>query len=392
MKRIDQFAAIILLAVATASCGGQQPQEQGISFAPKERTSSLTDAERKEAIAQKKESYNVTIPESQLSSHGLKFSILQPIPQGEDITEEIAQRISTKMLQLATQNGISGLGTNPCFVLGVEIAQTGRTATSTAPQKMMVQYELTFKVVNALIGDVYATHTQEVTGVGRSFQEASLQAVREIQNTPEFQEMLATASSRIIDWYNSHLEALKSEVASAEGKGEIDFALALVESVPEEAAIAFKYAQSKQPGLLKQLKHQYAAESLSALRKAIAEANEAYSPAVAGCLQMVPEGTPEAKEAQRLYTAYEKRVAAKAAADNQMKALEAKRAHEKELAQIEANKLKCKYEQMATAKVLERSMRYESDQRNKGFWAKLGNRILNGIDYIGDKTTESEFE
>ena len=42
---------------------------------------------------------------------------------------------------------------------------------------------------------------------------------------------------------------------------------------------------------------EYAAESLAALRAAIPEANGSFSPKVAACLQMIPEGTSEANEA-----------------------------------------------------------------------------------------------
>ena len=82
----------------------------------------------------------------------------------------------------------------------------------------------------------------------------------------------------------------------------------------------------------------------------------------------------------------------KAAADNKQKELEEQRTHEKELAAIEADKMKCKYEQMANAKAMEKAMRYDSDQKNKGFWAKLGDRVLGGIDFLGDKVSDSEWE
>jgi hypothetical protein len=77
-----------------------------------------------------------------------------------------------KLLQIASQNGISGVGSYN-FVFGAEITETGRAATSTTPQKMTVKYEYTFKVLNTVSGDVYATSTQEVLGVGNSFVEAN---------------------------------------------------------------------------------------------------------------------------------------------------------------------------------------------------------------------------
>lgn len=390
MKYMYRAIAVIFIAFIVSSCGGQQ--KEGTKFAPNERTSALNENERKEAIAQKRSELNGLNLETLLYTHDIKFSIIEPEVQGEDITKEIANQIAVKMLQIASQNGISGLGTNPIFALGSEIVQTNRTATSTVPQKMTVQYDFTFKALNVVTGEVYATAIQTVTGVGRSFQEANQMSVREIKNTSDLQKMLQTASSRIIDWYNNHLETLKNQVAVAESKGDVELALAIVEAVPEQAANTFKYAKEVQPELLKKLKQKYAAESLSALKAAIAEANGEFSPIVAGCLQMIPEGTNEAKQAQMLYAEYEKAMKEKAIADNKAKELEAQRTHEKELAQIEADKLKCKYEQMANAKALEKAMRYDSDQKNKGFWGKLGNRILGGIDYVGDKVSDSEWD
>ena len=389
MKRIYIIIGVVLMAVVITSCGGQQ--KQGTKFAPKERTSSLTDSEREAAINQKRAELNIDLGE-QLNSRGVKFSILQPVAQGEDITPDIAQRIAVKMLEIASQNGISGLGSAPGFVLGCEIAQTGRAATGTAPQKMTVQYTLTFKVANTSTGDVYATATQDVTGVGNSFPEANQNAANNIKNSPELQKMLQTASARIIDWYNQNVQTLKNQISAAEGAGDYDLALALAEAVPQQATAAFNYASSKLPELLKNMQKKHAAESLAALRAAIAEANGNFSPKVAACLQMIPEGTSEANEAQKLYAAYEKKVTEKAAAENKQKELEEQRAHEKELASIEADKMKCKYEQMANAKAMEKAMRYDSDQKNKGFWAKLGDRVLGGIDFLGDKVSDSEWE
>lgn len=389
MKRIFIIIGVVLMAIVITSCGGQQ--KQGTKFALKERTSSLTDSEREAAINQKRAELNIDLGE-QLNSRGVKFSILQPVAQGEDITPDIAQRIAVKMLEIASQNGISGLGSAPGFVLGCEIAQTGRAATGTAPQKMTVQYTLTFKVANTSTGDVYATATQDVTGVGNSFPEANQNAANNIKNSPELQKMLQTASARIIDWYNQNVQTLKNQISAAEGAGDYDLALALAEAVPQQATAAFNYASSKLPELLKNMQKKHAAESLAALRAAIAEANGSFSPKVAACLQMIPEGSSEANEAQKLYAAYEKKVTEKATADNKQKELEEQRAHEKELASIEADKMKCKYEQMANAKAMEKAMRYDSDQKNKGFWAKLGDRVLGGIDFLGDKVSDSEWE
>ncbi len=387
MKHIHYLIGTSLIVLLFASCGGQS----GKKFNPRERTSSLTQEERDSAIALKKAELNGLNLDTLLYSHSVKFSILQPKVQGEDITQDIAERIGMKMLQIACQNGISGMGTSPGFVLGTEIAQTGRAATGSAPQKMTVQYELTFKVLNTATGDVYATATQNVTGAGNSFVEANQNAINDIKNTPAMQEMLQTASQRIIDWYNKNQSTVRNQIESAVGAGNFDLALAIIEAVPQQATATFNYVSQQQPTVLKKMQQKHASETLAALKGAIAEANGEFSPAVAGCLKMIPEGTPEAKQAEALYANYEKKVSETAAAKNKQKELEEQRAHEEELARIEADKMKCKYEQMANAKAMEKAMRYESDKKNKGFWGKLGDRIIGGIDYLGDKVNDKEW-
>ena len=384
MKRIYNIIGIALMAIAIMSCGGQQQQKQGTKFAPKERTSSLTDSERKAAIAQKKAELGGLNLDTLLYSHGVKFSIVQPKVQGEDITQDIADRIVMKMLQMACQNGISGMGTNPTFVFGTEIAQTGRAATGTAPQKMTVQYQLTYKVMNAVTGDVYATATQDVMGVGSSFVEANQTFVKEIKNTPEIQKMLQIASERIIDWYNKNLQTVKNQIETAAGKGDFDLALALASSVPEQATNAFQYASSKMDELTKGLMHKKAADMLGEMTAAVASAGDDFDASIGAYFNLIPTDAPEHAKAQELYKAYTQKckerrdvLEAKAERDEQaareFEKFKMMQEHETELAQIECDKMKAKYQAQAAAKAAEA-------KSSKGFWGKLGERVIGVTD------------
>lgn len=393
MKRL--LFIIAVLGFILTSCGGETKKEAKKGFSPKERQSTLSETEREQAIAEKRAELNATVDLTELlNQRGVKFSILIPKMEGKDITEGIAERIAMKMLTIASQNGISGMGTSPGFVLGASIMQTGHAATSTAPQKMTVKYELIFKVMNTLTNDVYATTTQEVMGVGANFAEANINAVSNIKNTKEIQQMLQSASERIIEWYNTNLATVKNQVDAAANEGNYALALAMVESVPEAASEAFKYATEKQPELFEGLKKKTAKESFAAMNAALAAADTKFDPQIAAYLTMIPVDSPEYVQAKKAFDAYEKKckdhisaLEAKAAKDEA-----AARAYEIEklkltqqerLAQIEANKLKCKYEQAAIAKSMERAMRAETDSK-KGFWGSLGDRVLGGIDAIGE--------
>jgi len=390
MKRIYNIIGVALMAVAIMSCGGQQ--KQGTKFAPKERESSLSDSERKAAIAQKKaELLGGLNLDTLLYNHGVKFSIVQPKVQGEDITQDISDRISMKLLQMACLNGISGLGENPKFVFGTEIAQTGRAATGTAPQKMTVQYQLTYKVMNAVTGDVYATATQDVMGVGSSFVEANQNFVKEIKNTPEIQKMLQTASERIIDWYNKNVQTVKNEIETAAGEGDFDLALALASSVPQQATAAFQYASSKMDELTKGLMHKKAAEMLGEMTAAVASADDDFDPSIGAYLKLIPTDAPEHAKAQELYKTYnqkckERRDALEAKAERDEQAarefekFKMMQDHETELAQIEADKIKSKYASLASAKAAE--AKAKASQKRGGLFGSIGDAISGTFDRV----------
>jgi hypothetical protein len=374
------------MAVVITSCGGQQ--KQGTKFAPKERTSSLSDSERQAAIAQKKaELLGGLNLDTLLYSHGVKFSIVQPKIQGEDITEDIANRISMKLLQMACQNGISGLGENPSFVFGTEIAQTGRAATGTAPQKMTVQYQLTYKVMNTATGDVYATATQDVMGVGNSFVEANQNFVKEIKNTPEIQKMLQTASNRIIEWYSKNAQTVKNQINEAAGKGDYALALAIASSVPEQAGEAFKYASGKIDELTKGLMHKKAADMLGEMESAVAASGEEFNPEISAYFKLIPTDAPEHAKAQELYKTYtqkckERRDALEAKAERDEQAarefekFKMMQEHETELAEIEADKMKSKFKSMAAAKAA------AAKAKGHGLFGAIGDAISGTFDRV----------
>ena len=371
MKRIYNIIGIALMGCFILSCSNGQKKNKG--FNPEERTSSLSIEERDQRLAQKRAELGFDL-DSLVASRGVKLSIVMPKVQG-DITEEVSKRMAIKMLRMASQNGMSGLGTNPNFVLGAEISQTGRAATGTAPQKMTVQYELTFKVMNAINGDVYGTSMQEVQGVGNSFEEANLNAAKEIKNTPQIQKFLQAANDRILKWYNENLHVLKNQIGKAEGEGNYELALALLNSIPEQST-SYHYVGEKQSALLKGLLHKRATDMLAEMESVLASSGDDFNPAVGAYFSLIPTDCPEHATAQKLYAEYEKKcnarrtaLEAKAerdeAAARELQKLQMLYDHQEALAQKEVDKISARYEAEATAK-----------QKNKGFWGKLGDMFL----------------
>lgn len=299
MRNIGLLLAIMLLVACNNG-------KQGTKFAPKEREQAFaSDAERQAAIDKKRaelDSLNLDI-KTLVFDNNIKLTILPPAATG-DITEDASSLMVGKMMQIVAQNGIGGYGNSPVFALATVMAPTGRATTGTAPQKMITKYTITYVVANMLTGDVYASHSEDVEGVGASFTEATRNAINDIKNTPALQQMLKTASERIMSWYNSNPQGFKAIVEDFVSKQDYETAYALLASVPQEAKECMTYAQKRQNQVLEDMKNQKAAETLAELKNAIAAAGEKYDPMPSGYLKMIPANSKQYAEASKLYDKY----------------------------------------------------------------------------------------
>ena len=197
---MKSYFYILLAAVMLSACGGDTKKKV---FAPNDRTtSSMSNEDRVAAIEAKRQSLLPVNIDSLVVSHGVKFSILPPAVS-ENVPESASDKLTGKMIQIAAQNGIGGLCTNPVLAMVSKVNCIDRNITGTAPQKAIVKYEVTIYCGNMATGDIYASSSQTVTGVGSNFEDASSKAFNDLKNDNKMQQMLATASERALKWYNA---------------------------------------------------------------------------------------------------------------------------------------------------------------------------------------------
>ena len=366
------FTTLILM-----SCGGNNNSNQK-SFNPKDRTTvEMSESERRAAIDAKKAENGVNLNIA-LASNDVKLSVMPPFPKG-DITEAISERIAVKLLHLTTTNGIGGLNNVPGFALCASMEEVDKKLTSTAPQKMVTKYSISYSVRNLVTDDVYASCEQEITGVGGSWEEATRNAVNEIENNAHIQKMLSTASEKIIAWYSENIETFKKQISTAIASNDYAYALALINSVPEEATAAFEYAASMQDEVITKFKKQNASKELIAMKQAILASDNKLSPEVYAHLSLIPTDAPEYKEALALSTEYENKINQQREKDELQKISAEERKHHIEMAQIESERMMVQYQSDAVSEEiqkLERELEYE----RKGFWGSLGSRVINLVD------------
>lgn len=386
MKRLFPLLALFLLA----SCGGrlgkittdfwdgdttnlsstdtdvapaEEPQAQagdGVHFNPKERTSSYSSTERAEAIRRKQAELGDMRVETLVAPHTIRMSVLPPAVAG-DIDQAVSEKAAIKLLQMASHSGISCANGSSPIAIAASFEARDRALTGSAPQKAIVKYGVTYQVLNIHTGDVYGTLTTEISGVGQTFNNAAHNAVAQMQNTSQLQQMIADSEKRILDWYDQNPGVIKAKINTAMGQENFALALALIESVPEQAQKCYAQVHQMEGGVFTKMQQQLAAQELVALKDAIAAANGEYSPDVAAHLALLPTGSKEASAGQKAYDQYIKQIGdermAKISADERTR-----------MEQLEVQKLKMQYEYAGTEQAASQSAGASKD--TGGFFSK----------------------
>ena len=305
MKKIMIYALAFLTAITLVACGGNKQEEKKVKFNPKERTSSLSDSERSAAIEAKRRALLPIDMDSLIASHGVKFSVLPPAIT-ENVPQVASDKMGSKLIQIASKNGICGLCTNPVLAMVVRVDCVDRSMTGTAPQKAIVKYEVTVYCGNFLTNDIYASASQTITGVGQNLEDAASKAMNELKDTRELQQMMQTASKRALEWYNAASD-VKNYVDKAISEKEYGAAMALLSSVPQQST-TYDWAMKRNEEVINMYFQEKARELLGALEGAIAEAGDDYTPEIGAYLQLIPERSTSYKRAKELYDNYIKRV------------------------------------------------------------------------------------
>ena len=356
------------------SCGHQSNDR----FNPQDRTTvDMSDEDRNGAIAELKQTISINM-DTLLYSNNVKMSVLPP--DSEKLTDSQTELIGVKMLQMLSQYGIGGMNNIPGFAFTASVTPASTKANASAPQKFISEYDVNYSVINTVTGDVYATCVQKIQGAGSSEEQATNEALKQIALNKDVANMLTSASGKIISWFDDNLSTFKAQVSQAEADNNFALALALIQSVPQQASAAFAYAQSRRPDIENKFMRKIANSELVAMKQAIINADNEPSAQVYAHYSLIPPSSPYYKEATAALTKYEKDVETHRAQETKQRqaGLEAERQQQLELAKMENSRIIAKY----TAQASEQAIRLHLSQNSSGdgFWKNLGARIIGAID------------
>ena len=297
---------MITVAAMMFSCGNSTNNTAKNStqkkFNPQQKTSKLSDSEKEAAISKKRSSLAAITIDEAVKMQGVKFSILPPAAN-EELSLNASDKLCNKMIQIAAQNGISGLCTNPVLAMVAQVNRTESGMTNTIPQRAVVKYEITYYCGNMITNDIYASCKQSVTGVGPNFDEAAEKALDEVENNKQMSDMFSKASERAIDWYSA-TNSVKSLVEEYIAERNYALALALLNSVPIQADSTYAYASQRSATVTHMLFEENATELLVEMQSMIAQNDTCYNPEVGAIFKLISPRTIAYGEAKGCFNQY----------------------------------------------------------------------------------------
>ena len=301
-----------VLALLALSCGSGQVEntsqenkttsKNNVKFSPKQKTSSLSDSERKAAIAEKRSTLAEVNVDSLIKSTGVKFSILPPAVS-EELPLNASDKLCNRMILFASQNGVSGLCTNPVLAMVARVVRTESGMTNDVVQKTIVKYDVTYYCGNLITNDIYASCSQSLTGVGPNLETAASQAFNNLENDNQIQRMFSTASERAIEWY-SQTSTIKSIVEQYVAERNYALALAMLNSVPSQADSTYAYASERSLELSVMMFEDEAANLFAGMQDMIANNDKKYNPEVGAIYRLISPHSAVYPEARKIFDEY----------------------------------------------------------------------------------------
>lgn len=286
MKKIIVYT---LMIAALSSCIGSSSSS---------KSSSTATAFNPQKSETKVDIHPTSTQEQNTISTGVKISVMVP----NDFTQANQALVQSKLLQIVSRGGVSGMGGSPTIVIAPIFALLSESVTATAPPKTMLKYSLTLYIAKIITGDVYGSTTMEIVGVGDSVELALQNAISSISTSDtSVANMIGEAEQRIISYYTQNGDRIIAEAQTATSSNQYDVAIALLTSIPKECGELFDKAQAALAPIYEKNLSLHADQALSQMRSALAVATpESFTQAMI-YYQQIPYNSEARTQADELY-------------------------------------------------------------------------------------------
>jgi hypothetical protein len=170
------------------------------------------------------------------------------VPEQDDdfYTDQLRDRLETKLNQVAANEGVSGEEVNPRYVLTSRVDLVDFQAMATAPPKYLAQLEVNLIVVGYNNEIRFGQTSMLMKGVGRSQEEAYYKAINAVSSrNPKLKSFITKSKAKIIEHYEAKCENIMAEADRYIGMQEFGAAIGLMMEVPVEAKNCYEQLNDK---------------------------------------------------------------------------------------------------------------------------------------------------
>jgi len=281
--------SITMVCLGIGCNSNANQQQRGVVYQPQPKQSTMTAEQRQLAITKQQAALNGYL-DSVDYWNAVKLTIMVP-KVTENFTQQAAEVLASRMLQITAANGVAGYGGDPAFVLATLITPTQQGITSTVPAKKYTNYEVNFYVANIVTGDVFGSMSQEVMGVGNSDELTCLNAMQSIQNNNEIKDLLRQSSEKIVNWFEANKASVVAKVNEFIQVGEYDKAYAYLQSIPEAATSCFAFAQENINEVYAMYRQKLSTSYYYAMLDAMSDSGQ-YNPIAGAYMKQIPTNAP----------------------------------------------------------------------------------------------------
>ncbi len=294
---------LLVISVSTSCNNG------GTKYQPKSGKISPQEQHQRDSVLDTKQIKDDSFSLSEVTANNRNVKLTIVIPESPYIGIEEGKLIYSRLLQLLTRNGITGIGGDPKIIIAPIITILNEDVTATVPTLFYNTYEVTFYSANSVTGDVFASQSVTLKGVGESKQRAFMNAFQSLKtDDKQIQKFLLTTEKRVVEYYSKNCNEIISEAAMLTKQKKYDEATSILVSVPASLTDCYKLAEVKLDEVFQQSLDNNCDFILSEMKAELGKYNEdaasGYNESAMAYYSMIPAKSKCYKEAEQLYKTY----------------------------------------------------------------------------------------
>lgn len=163
-----------------------------------------------------------------------RITIQSYIPPYENIPNETAKLLQTKLSQIITENGIADNEYCVRFILTAKINVISKDIVAGPPQRISQKLEITLMLGDIEADKVYSSITIPTMGVGTNINKSYISAIKNIHpNNPNIKTFMVEGKNMIVDYYRVNCKLIMEDAKRMAEMQKFEEAIFQLTSVPD---------------------------------------------------------------------------------------------------------------------------------------------------------------